>query len=1119
MVKKIYNLLKLLKHKNIIKKSGMFDEKFYILTYPDVRKHGIDPVVHYLKAGWKEGRKPNKNFDTKFYMKHYKDIDFNKINPFVHYILYGQKEGRYQNENEIFSARKENVKYKPDNYFNYLFNQLHNKEHFINFKENKKFDDFNIKTIAFYLPQFHPIKENDEWWGKGFTEWTNVTKAIPQYVGHYQPHLPYDLGFYDLRLKEVLQRQVELAKNYGIYGFCFHFYWFNGRRVLEKPLELFAKEIDFPFCVNWANENWTRRWDGLEHDVLLKQDYSQQDDIEFIKEVAKLFKNKNYIKINNKPLLMIYRPKLFPNIKETVKRWRNWCKNNGIGEIYLVLTHSFEKIDPRDIGFDAAVEFPPNRFGLKKINNKIEFFNCNFQGDVFSYDELIEKSLKNNSKNFKKFKGICPGWDNEARKPGKGTSLYSATPEKYKKWLDELCKITVDKFSSEERLIFVNAWNEWAEGAHLEPDQHYGYAYLQATYDVLKKYNSKSKKIVYVSHDAHMHGAQLLSINIIKTLKEYFGYEVSIVLKKGGILEEEFSKLGKVYNLEKNSIDKLINDIKKENIKHVICNTVVSGDLTEIFSKNGLKVISLVHELPQIIKNFKIEKEAQILSEYSDKIVFPSTFVKEAFKQVSQLDEEKAVIRPQGLYKRNRFKYDIQKARKELRKRYGLKENDFIVLGVGFADKRKGFDIFVNTAEVAKDNVFIWVGNIAADMKDYEKKAKKMDNVILVPLQKDVDIFYAGSDVYYLPSREDPFPSVVLEAMEVGVPVIAFKDRGGFIDIIPERGFLAEFNNIEEVKNYIETFKKDKNVYQKFSKNAKKLIENKFEFVHYVFDLLNLLEFDIKKVSVIVPNYNYEKFIEKRLNSIVSQTYPLYEIIFLDDCSADKSVEKAKSILQKTKIPYKVIQNEKNSGNVFYQWNKGVENAKGDYIWIAEADDIADEKFVEKLIECFEDKDVVLAYAQSYQIDANDKIINENYLNYTDDVSTSKWKENYIENGIEEIKTSLSIKNTIPNVSAVIFKKVDLKQVLEDMLKFKIAGDWYFYVWMLQQGKICYYKESLNYHRRHSNSVTIGNKNVLHFEEIVKMQEFIINKFDIKDEKILKKIYEYRKKVKKILGA
>jgi glycosyltransferase involved in cell wall biosynthesis len=1118
MVRKIYNLLKLLKHKNIIKKSGMFDEKFYILTYPDVRKSGVDPIVHYLKAGWKEGRKPNKNFDTDFYTKHYKDIDFNKINPFVHYILYGRKEGRYQNEKEILSLKKE-ARYKPNNYFNYLFNQLHTKENFVDFKKNKNFDDFNIKTIAFYLPQFHPIKENDEWWGKGFTEWTNVTKAIPQYVGHYQPHLPYDLGFYDLRLKEVLQRQVELARNYGIYGFCFHFYWFNGRRVLEKPLELFAKEIDFPFCINWANENWTRRWDGLENDVLLKQEYSDEDDIAFIQEVAKLFRNKNYIRVNNKPLLMIYRPKLFPDIKRTAKRWRNWCRENGIGEIYLVLTHSFEKIDPREIGFDAAVEFPPNRFGLRKINNKIEFFNPDFKGDVFSYDELIEKSIKNSSNEYKKFKGICPGWDNEARKPAKGTSLYAANPQKYKKWLDELCKITMERFPSEERFVFVNAWNEWAEGAHLEPDQYYGYAYLQATYDVLKKYNSENKKIVYVSHDAHMHGAQLLSLNIIRTLKEYFDFDVTVVLKKGGVLENEFEKLGKVYNLEKTSVDELIKYIKRENIRHAICNTVVSGDLTEIFSKNGLKVISLVHELPEIIKNFKIENEAKTLAEYSDKIVFPSSFVKNAFKTVTDFDEQKAVIRPQGLYKKNRFKNNIESARKELRKKYGLNDNDFIVLGVGFADKRKGFDIFVKTAEIVKDCVFIWVGNIASDMKEYEKAAKKMDNVILVPLQKDVDMFYAGADLYYLPSREDPFPSVVLEAMEVGVPVIAFKDRGGFIDIVPDRGFLAEFNNLEEVKNYIHMLKNDKYLYEKFSKNAKTLIEDKFEFVHYVFDLLGFLEFDIKKISVIVPNYNYEKFIEKRVQSIISQTYPIYEIIFLDDCSKDGSVEMAKKILEKSNIPYKIIINQKNSGNVFYQWNKGVENAKGDYIWIAEADDFADEKFVEKLMECFDDKDVVLAYSQSCQIDENDRIINENYLDYTNDISSTKWRQNYIKDGIEEIKESLSIKNTIPNVSAVIFKKVDLKEVLNKLVEFKIAGDWFFYVWILQKGKICYHKESLNYHRRHSNSVTIGNKNKLHFEEIVNMQEFIIKQFDIKDEKILKKIFEYRKKVKKILGV
>ena len=1111
----IKRYLRNLKWKRIIKQSGLFDEKYYLLTYEDVRKVDIDPIMHYIKYGAKEGRNPNADFDTNFYLESNPDVREKGINPLIHYILYGKREkNRAKNRNE--SLNMKNI--YNDNYFEYLFNILHSKKEFVKYKRNKTFDDFNIKAIAFYLPQFHPIPENDKWWGKGFTEWTNVTKAIPQYIGHHQPHLPYDLGFYDLRLEEVMQRQVDLAKNYGIYGFCFHFYWFNGKRVLEKPLELFADKIDFPFCINWANENWTRKWDGLESDILLKQEYSPEDDIEFIKEVSKLFKKKNYIKIGNKPLLMIYRPNLFPDIKKSAERWRIWCKDNGVGEIFLALTHSFEIIDPQEINFDAAVEFPPNRYNLKPINKEIKFFNKKFNGSIYSYDELILKNIQDTEYKYTKFKSICPGWDNEARKPGEGISLYKSTPEKYKKWLNEICKITLKKNKSSERLIFVNAWNEWAEGAHLEPDQRYGYAYLQATYDVLKKYNASNQKIVYVSHDANMHGAQLLSLNIVKTLKEYFNFEIEIIIKKGGELEKEFKKFGDVYNLEKINIDKVIKILKNRGVDKVICSTVVSGDLTRIFKNNGFVVLTLVHELTKIIKEFNIIDNAKTLSVYSDKIVFPSRFVLDKFKELIKVDEKKTVVRPQGLFNGNKYKNDIESARRKLRSKFNFNESDFIVLGIGFADKRKGFDLFVETAKHNPDYKFVWVGNIHPNMAKYREIASNLSNIVLAPQQMDIDLYYAGADLYLLTSREDPFPCVVLEAMNVGLPVIAFKNAGGFIDIVKDRGVLVEYENIEEISDAIHKIFNDKNLYIFYSEKAMKLIEEKFNFIHYVFDLLNLLGYNFKKISVIVPNYNYEKYIVKRLKSICKQTYPLYELIFLDDCSSDDSLKVAKNFLRECKIPYKIISNKKNSGSVFIQWSNGIQKAIGDYIWIAEADDYADKNFVKKVIKCFDDKEVVFAYSQSFQIDEYDNILSDNYFAYTDDISKDKWLNNYIRNGKEEITDTLSIKNTVPNVSAVIFKKTPIQNILDELTKFEIAGDWYFYVWILEKGKICYISESLNYHRRHSNSVTIGSKGQVHFKEIVKMQDFIINKYKIMDQKNLDKIYSYRKKVKSFLG-
>src|SRR5579862_4160451 len=251
-------------------------------------------------------------------------------------------------------------------------------------------DRLAIKAVAFYLPQFHRIAENDEWWGAGFTEWTNVTKALPQFVGHYQPQLPGDLGFYDLRVPEVMREQVRLARQYGLYGFCFHYYWFSGRRLLERPLEQFLadRSLDIRFCLCWANENWTRRWDGSSGEVLLAQNYSPDDDLAFIDAVAPILRDDRYITVDGKPLLIVYRASLLPNAAKTAKRWRRRAAELGLPGLYLVAARSFDVADPRPFKFDASVDFPPHRFGASDITARCELLNPGYAGHVHSYEEI-----------------------------------------------------------------------------------------------------------------------------------------------------------------------------------------------------------------------------------------------------------------------------------------------------------------------------------------------------------------------------------------------------------------------------------------------------------------------------------------------------------------------------------------------------------------------------------------------------------------------------------------------------------------------------------------------------------------------------------------------------------
>ena len=359
-----------------------------------------------------------------------------------------------------------------------------------------------VRAIAFHLPQFHPIPENDEWWGKGFTEWRNVAKARPLFPGHYQPHLPADLGFYDLRLGEARAAQAELATEYGIYGFCYYHYWFNGRRILERPVNeiVQSREPDFPFCLCWANENWTRRWDGLEEEVLLKQDYSGADDLAHIRSLMPVFSDPRYIRVMDKPIFIVYRATQLPEPERTTEIWRAEAERAGLKGLFLVRVESHnESGDPRALGFDCSVEFQP-LFGeelytlriprrkwwhRRKLRTAEPAFYDNL---IFDYMRLSRRALARPPAGYPRIPCVFPSWDNSPRRKSGAHIFINSTPDAYGQWLQEVVnqrraesREENDGLVSPESLLFINAWNEWGEGNHLEPCQRWGRAYLEAT--------------------------------------------------------------------------------------------------------------------------------------------------------------------------------------------------------------------------------------------------------------------------------------------------------------------------------------------------------------------------------------------------------------------------------------------------------------------------------------------------------------------------------------------------------------------------------------------------------------------------------------------------------------
>ena len=488
----------------LVRGSDLFDASYYLRQNPDVAGAGVDAAWHFAARGGFEGRSASERFDTAWYLSAYPDIAAAGVHPFEHYITQGIREGRLARP-----PVAEPVALAPAN-APVVTAGVHTTPppppppaaaaghgvagpvvEVLTPAPVEAVDAERLartKVLAFYLPQFHPIPENDAWWGRGFTEWSNVTRARPMFDGHVQPILPGELGFYDLRVPEVRERQAELARAAGIHGFCYHHYWFNGRRVLERPLDevLAGGSPDFPFCVCWANENWTRRWDGLEQEILLEQRHTLASDRRFILDLIPYLEDARYVRVDGRAVVLVYRADLMVNAADTAAVWRDECRRAGLGEIHLCAVR-FRTTDPRPLGFDAAVEFPPHHFPATEITPRITGAEPGYRGVVNDYAAGVRSVIERPTRaEYRLYRGVMPSWDNTARRMQDGIVHHGASPELYEAWLRSAVNQPQADDGIRENLVFINAWNEWAEGAVLEPRRDIGDAYLRATARVLR---------------------------------------------------------------------------------------------------------------------------------------------------------------------------------------------------------------------------------------------------------------------------------------------------------------------------------------------------------------------------------------------------------------------------------------------------------------------------------------------------------------------------------------------------------------------------------------------------------------------------------------------------------
>ncbi len=1067
-----------------------FDPAHYLTTYPDIAEAGVDPFEHYLRWGFREGRNPSATFDTRFYVQRYLDTDPAQ-NPLLHYRAFRNVLRLHptppQHEHAVFDEVRRFTRPGPE------------------FETRIKLPRTAIrraKLLAFYLPQFHAVPENDEWWGTGFTEWTSVARGQPRFAGHYQPRIPRDLGPYSLDDPTTMRRQIEMARDAGVFGFVPYFYWFNGQRLLERPLEAFLADasLDFPFCLMWANENWSRRWDGSDQEVLISQDYRPTDEIGLIDCFARHFRDPRYIRVDGRPILMVYRAGHIPQTSRTVARWRRlWEERHGVHPL-LVMAQAFGAIDPGEFGFDAAVEFPPHKLTTAAGPSRSAhvFLDPRAQMQVFDYPDVVAASLAEPVPAFPLIRTAVPGWDNDARRQGRGLVIHGATPARYQEWLEGL----IDKARAQpvlgERFVCINAWNEWAEGAYLEPDVHFGAAFLNATGRAVTRQADAggSGTVLLVGHDAFPAGAQMLLLHLGRSLRRDFGVTVKFLLLGGGALLADYEAEAPVKVLAGGSgLSAALDAYASEGCRAAIVNTSAAAQAVPLLRQLTVRTTLLIHELPRLLAEMALTQTAFAGIAAADRVIVAAGLIRDALIEAGAPADAPWLVQAQGCY---RPIVRFAGSRCRVRRMLGLDDDVVLMLGAGYGDLRKGFDLFLQAWRAARRRglpaAFCWIGDLDPALQRHlapEIEAAKLEGRFFLPgHQTEPDRWFEAADVFLLTSREDPFPSVVLEARSAALPVVAFDGSGGIPELLALGGGTSVTMGDADamVVAAMDLAPQPENAPTDHPGSRQ------FDFTAYAATVLAGAQPALAGISVAVTSCDYARYLPDRLASVFAQTHPVREVLLLDDASTDNSVDIADATAADWRRSIIVINNTVRSGSPFGQWRRAAETAQGEFVWIAESDDMAAPMLLTRLAAALRaTPDIVLAACDSRSVDGDGKTIWPDYQDYYRQSRAAGLSRNLVIPAREFARTYLWDRNLLLNVSAVVWRREALLGALErcrdELASWRAAGDWRVYLEALAEsdGHVAWVAEPLNVHRRHptSASATLKRRNLI--AEVTKM--------------------------------
>ncbi len=1072
-----------------------FDSAWYLRSYPDVARAGMDPLEHYLVQGYREARDPSPNFDARFYKRrHLRDIPGE--NPLLHYL-------KNQEKPEIAPAIAHGETSIPREL------RRTTAPHAA-FEARRPLPDHlprRARLLAYYLPQFHDSPENAAWWGEGFTEWTNLGRALPRFAGHYQPRIPRDLGHYRLDGPDIMRRQTRMAHEGGLYGFIFYFYWFNGRRLLDGPLECFLadRENDFPFCLMWCNENWTRRWDGSEQEVLVTQDYRPADEPALIATFARHFADKRYIRLQGRPLLMIYRPGLIPRANVQIARWRRHFREQHDEDPIFVMSQSFGDTSPSVFGMDGAIEFPPHKLveGASTINERLDYLDEAFTAKVYDYEEIAARSASDPTPNFPLIRTVMPGWDNDARRQGSGLVVHGATPAAYQAWLERLIVRAGEAKFFGEKLVCINAWNEWAEGAYLEPDVHYGAAFLNATGRAATGLAppAAASHLLLIGHDAFRAGSQLLLLHLGRRLQRVHNVAVEFLLLADGALRPQYEAIARVTVLsDPAALDRHLSERHAAGVRAALVNSAASAWICPHLVAHGISATLMVHEMPQLLREKALLESARLGAVSADRLIFPATCVRERFA-AEVIDHPTMRVVTQGLYRPVAYS---REARTQIRRQLGVPRDAVLAISIGYADLRKGFDLFMQIWRGVQRRRgtahLLWVGAIDPTMRTYLGSeidaASAAGRFHMVGWRDDVAELLSAGDLFLLPSREDPYPAVALEALSCGLPVLAFAGSGGIAELLlgargkaaPAGSAVLKMGDADGMAAAVVRARP-----RAGRQSSAPMLAH--DFSCYTATLLRHARPDLLRISVVVPSFNYARYLHTRLSSIFAQTYPVLEIIVLDDASTDDSAAVAGAVAAASRRDIRVISNTEPSGSLFVQWARAARLAVGDYLWIAEADDSSAPQFLERLATILARRpDALLAFTDSQCIDAEGRSIRGSYQDYyAEAAGAGALARDEIFDAQSFLHRFLAERNLILNVSAVVWRRDALAAALErcgeELAGWRLAGDWRIYLEVLaaSSGHVAYIAEALNTHRRHDASATNRVDSTTHLAEVSRM--------------------------------